>query len=84
MALHDTRICGSEQVRVDLKPPGRSEASSSSRGRDAFAARALLARKAEKSPDIQFYTHRQDTVGGLLTYEVLRAADRRHPGEDAH
>jgi len=45
-------------------------------GRDAFAARALLARLSEKSLDIQYYMYRQDTVGGLLTYEVLRAADR--------
>jgi len=45
-------------------------------GRDAFAARVLLARKAEKSLDIQYYMYHQDTVGSLLTYEVLRAADR--------
>ena len=45
-------------------------------GRDAFAARALLARKAEKSIDLQYYMYHQDTVGGLLTYEMLRAADR--------
>jgi putative cardiolipin synthase len=45
-------------------------------GRDAFAARALLARKAEKSLDIQYYMYHQDTVGSLLTDEVLKAADR--------
>ncbi|MFA9420146.1 MAG: phospholipase D family protein [Gammaproteobacteria bacterium] len=45
-------------------------------GRDAFAARALLARKAEKSIDVQYYMYHQDTVGSLLTYELLRAADR--------
>jgi putative cardiolipin synthase len=45
-------------------------------GRDAFAARALLARKAEKSIDLQYYMYHQDTVGRLLTYEVLKAADR--------
>ena len=45
-------------------------------GRDAFAARALLARISEKSLDIQYYMYHQDTVGGLLTYEVLNAADR--------
>ena len=45
-------------------------------GRDAFAARALLARKAEKSIDVQYYMYHQDTVGNLLTYEILRAADR--------
>jgi len=45
-------------------------------GRDAFVARALLARKAEKSIDLQYYMYHQDTVGSLLTYEMLRAADR--------
>jgi len=45
-------------------------------GRDAFVARVLLARLSEKSLDIQYYMYHQDTVGGLLTYEVLKAADR--------
>jgi len=45
-------------------------------GRSAFAARALLARKAEKTIDLQYYMYHQDTVGSLLTYEMLRAADR--------
>ncbi|MEM7144521.1 MAG: phospholipase D family protein [Verrucomicrobiota bacterium] len=45
-------------------------------GRDAFAARALLARQAEKSLDVQYYMYNQDTVGRLLTYDLLRAADR--------
>ena len=56
--------------------PGKTGVFLLQRGRDAFAARALLARKAEKSLDIQYYMYRQDTVGGLLTYEVLGAADR--------
>ena len=56
--------------------PGRTAVFLLPRGRDAFAARALLARKSEKSLDIQYYMYHQDTVGGLLTYEVLRAADR--------
>jgi len=45
-------------------------------GRNAFAARAILARMAEKSLDVQYYMYHQDTVGGLLTHELLRAADR--------
>ena len=45
-------------------------------GRDAFSARALLARRAEKSIDVQYYMYHQDTVGSLLTYDLLRAADR--------
>ena len=56
--------------------PGKSGVFLLRRGRDAFAARALLARLSEKSLDIQYYMYHQDTVGGLLTYEVLKAADR--------
>ena len=56
--------------------PGQAGVFLLSRGRDAFAARALLARMSEKSLDIQYYMYHQDTVGGLLTYEVLKAADR--------
>ncbi|MGI9568678.1 MAG: phospholipase D-like domain-containing protein, partial [Desulfobulbia bacterium] len=56
--------------------PGKSGVFLLRRGRDAFAARALLAQLSEKSLDIQYYMYHQDTVGGLLTYEVLKAADR--------
>ena len=56
--------------------PGKSGVFLLGHGRDAFAARALLARLSEKSLDIQYYMYHQDTVGGLLTYEVLAAADR--------
>ena len=56
--------------------PGKSGVYLLPHGRDAFAARVLLARKAEKSLDIQYYMYHQDTVGSLLSYDVLRAADR--------
>jgi len=56
--------------------PGKTGVFLLPHGRDAFAARALLARKAEKSIDLQYYMYHQDTVGSLLTYEVLQAADR--------
>jgi putative cardiolipin synthase len=46
------------------------------RGRDAFAARAVLAREAQKSIDTQYYMWHQDTVGRLLVYELIKAADR--------
>src|SRR5688572_11488039 len=35
-------------------------------GRDAFAARVLLARTAERSLDVQYYIWNRDTSGGLL------------------
>ena len=46
------------------------------RGRDAFAARAVLARMADKSIDTQYYMWHQDTVGRLLIFELIKAADR--------
>ena len=45
-------------------------------GRDAFAARAVLAREAESSIDTQYYMWHQDTVGRLLIYELIKAADQ--------
>ncbi len=56
--------------------PGKSGVYLLPYGRDAFAARVLLLRKAEKSLDIQYYMYHQDTVGNLLSYEILQAADR--------
>lgn len=61
------------QVAVN---PGKSGVLLLGKGLDAFVARAVLARLSEKSLDIQYYMYHQDTVGGLLTYEVLNAADR--------
>jgi len=45
-------------------------------GRDAFAARAILAQEADKGIDSQYYMWHQDTVGRLLIYELIKAADR--------
>jgi putative cardiolipin synthase len=45
-------------------------------GRDAFAARALLARAAERTLDIQYYIWRNDMTGTLL-FDALRAAADR-------
>ena len=56
--------------------PGKTGVFLLPHGRDAFASRALLARRAEKSIDLQYYMYHQDTVGTLLTYDLLRAADR--------
>ncbi|RGE42340.1 phospholipase D family protein [Comamonas testosteroni] len=43
---------------------------------DAFAARALLARAAQRTLDVQYYIWRNDTTGHLLLDELLNAADR--------
>lgn len=43
---------------------------------EAFAARALLARAAEQTLDVQYYIWRADKTGRLLLHELLMAADR--------
>lgn len=45
-------------------------------GRDAFAARILLARRATRSLDIQYYIWHGDLSGTLLLEAVRQAADR--------
>src|SRR5699024_3305705 len=43
---------------------------------EAFAARALLTKTAEKSLDIQYYIWRGDTAGYYLLRNIKKAADR--------
>lgn len=43
---------------------------------EAFAARILLARNAQRSLDLQYYIWHRDTTGQLLWEEVWRAAER--------
>ncbi len=43
---------------------------------EAFAVRALSARHAGRSLDVQYYIWHNDLTGRLLGYELLRAADR--------
>lgn len=45
-------------------------------GRDAFAARMVLAQAAERSLDVQYYIWRDDTTGHLM-FDALRAAAER-------
>lgn len=45
-------------------------------GRDAFAARTVLADKAEKSIDAQYYIWNDDMAGRLLLQSLLKAANR--------
>jgi len=45
-------------------------------GIDALAARLLLARRAEKSIDVQYYLVKNDIVGRAFVYSLLEAADR--------
>ncbi len=45
-------------------------------GIDALAARLLLAQRAEKSIDVQYYLIKNDVVGRVFIDSLLRAADR--------
>ena len=45
-------------------------------GLDAFVARAVLAHKAERSLDVQYYLYHRDLVGQLLMDKLVKAADR--------
>ena len=56
--------------------PGLSGFHTLREARDAFAARALLARAAERSIDAQYYIWHADLTGGLLFDELRAAADR--------
>jgi putative cardiolipin synthase len=77
-ALADT---GGTRLGRALAPLARANAGKTGihaldNARDAFAARVLLARAAERSLDVQYYIWHADTSGGLLAYELWQAAER--------
>ena len=45
-------------------------------GLDAFTARALTARRAERTIDAQYYLYHNDLIGKLFTWQLVQAADR--------
>ncbi len=56
--------------------PGRNAVHAMPVGREAFAARLLLARSARRSIDAQYYIWHPDTSGALLARELWDAAER--------
>ena len=56
--------------------PGKSGIYPLPNAHDAFAARSLLARAAQKSLDVQYYIWHDDITGTLLLEELRAAADR--------
>ena len=56
--------------------PGQTGALMVNDGIDAFAARALAARKAGRSLDLQYYIWHDDLAGRLLALEAWNAAER--------
>ena len=70
-----TRL-GAAVLPLTAQHPGRSGVTVLRDGRNAFAARALLADAAERTLDIQYYIWRNDMSGTLLMEAVRRAAER--------
>jgi len=56
--------------------PGKAGIHALADPHDAFAARVLLARAAQKTLDVQYYIWRGDTTGTLLLDELRAAAQR--------
>ncbi len=71
----DTRL-GQAIAPLARDHPDKSGVFALADGRDAFAARALLARSADRSIDVQYYIWRHDMSGTLLFEELHDAADR--------
>lgn len=71
----DTPLGRALAPRVDAHP-GKSGIASLSDPFDAFAARILLTRAAERTLDIQCYIWHGDTTGTLLLKAILAAAER--------
>ena len=71
----DTRLGRAVAGRVAANP-GRSGIYALTNAREAFAARILLARAAERSLDLQYYEWHNDTTGQLLFDAVWQAAER--------
>lgn len=71
----DTRL-GRAIAPAAAAHPGLAGTHALADGRDAFAARAVLAAAAERTLDVQYYIWRNDTTGTLLFDALKKAADR--------
>jgi putative cardiolipin synthase len=71
----DTRLGRALEQRVAAHP-GNSGVLALQSAREAFAARVLLARSADRSIDAQYYIWHDDTTGRLLFEELWNAAER--------
>lgn len=67
---------GRATAPLEAAHPGLSGSYMLLNGREAFAARALLAQAAERSLDVQYYIWRDDTSGRLLAHALWQAAER--------
>ncbi|WP_370231068.1 phospholipase D family protein [Salipiger bermudensis] len=67
---------GSALMTATEAHPGQSGIWPLADGREAYAARILLARNAEQSIDMQYYIWQTDTTGWILLDEMRKAAER--------
>src|SRR5210317_333581 len=72
----DTSLGKQIEPDVAQHPPDQSGFYPMNEGVDALTARLLLADRAEKSIDVQYYLIKNDIVGRVFIYELLKAADR--------
>ena len=70
-----TRL-GRAHAAGPLAHPGKSGVHALADGRNAFAARVLLAQAAERTLDVQYYIWHKDMTGTLLFAALRDAADR--------
>ena len=78
MAVDDSTVTAVHRMFSGLAQaqPGESGLRLLPDGVDAFVARALLARGAARTLDLQYYMINADDTGRLLVGELLAAADR--------
>ena len=69
-------VLGQALAPLRREHPGLSGIHPLADAHDAFVARALLARAAQRTLDLQYYIWRNDITGHLLLNEILLAADR--------
>ncbi len=67
---------GKQLVGLAEQHPGEAGFYPLSNGIDALAARLLLAERAERTLDAQYYLIKKDTVSHAFIYVLLQAADR--------
>ncbi|MEX8193147.1 phospholipase D family protein [Comamonas guangdongensis] len=69
-------MLGQALAPLQREHPGLSGIHPLADAHDAFVARALLARAAQRTLDVQYYIWRDDITGHLLLNEILLAANR--------
>jgi putative cardiolipin synthase len=72
----ETYLAGEIADAVAATPPAQSGFYALHDGIEALAARLLLAERAEKSIDVQYYLIKDDVVGRAFVLSLLKAADR--------